>query len=236
MENLRQDLELLYELQEYDIKIENIRNSIDEAPSLIENKQKELEIKRLETEEKKKNYVNLNSLKKEKDAILDAKEKTIGKHSLELNTVKSNDTYKAMLLEIDKAKADKSVIEDEILDLMDKIEKENKIVKDSETELKEFELKIKDEIAGIESFVKKCSDDIKKIEEERELHKSKVNKNILGQYERIREGRNGQGICIVDGESCGGCGMVLRPQLINQAQKCQELIFCDNCSRILLKK
>ncbi|MDR2426193.1 MAG: C4-type zinc ribbon domain-containing protein [Endomicrobium sp.] len=236
MENLRQDLELLYELQEYDIKIENIRNAISDVPLQIDNKQKELEIKKREMEEKKKNYVNLNSLRKEKEAVLDAKEKAIGKHSLELNTIKSNDTYKALLLEIGKAKADKSIIEDEILELMDKIENENKIVKDSETELREFEVKIKSEIAEIEISANKYSDEIKKIEEERERHKLKVNKNILQQYERIREGRNGQGISIIEGESCGGCGMVLRPQLINQAQKCHDLIFCDNCSRILLKK
>lgn len=236
MENLKQDLELLYELQDYDIKIEGIKNHISEAPSLIESKKEELEAKKLETEEKKKNYVALNSLKKEKEALLDAREKAIGKHSMELNSVKSNDTYKALLLEIEKAKADKSVIEDEILELMDKIESENKLVKDSENALKEHETKIKSEIAAIESSVQKYSDEIKKIEENREQHKLKVNKSILEQYERIREGRNGQGICTVDEESCGGCGMVLRPQLINQAQKCHELVFCDNCSRILLKK
>ena len=141
-----------------------------------------------------------------------------------------------MLLEIEKAKADKSVVEDEILELMDKIEAENRLVKDSENAFKESELKIKGEISAIENSVKQYCDDIKSIEDNRERHKLKVNPKIAQQYERIREGRDGQGICLVDGESCGGCGMVLRPQLINQAQKCAELVFCDNCSRILLKK
>lgn len=236
MENLKQDLELLYELQDYDIKIDDIKKQMEDAPALIEEKQKDLESKKHEFEEKKKGFVALNSLKKEKEALLDSKEKAIGKHSMELNSVKSNDTYKALLLEIEKAKADKSVIEDEILELMDKIDAENKIVKDSENELKEYEQKIKNEISAIESSVRQHSDEIKNIEAEREAHKLKVSKIILEQYERIREGRDGQGICIVDAESCGGCGMVLRPQLINQAQKCTELVFCDNCSRILLKK
>jgi len=236
MENLKNDLELLYELQDYDLKIEGIRKRIENAPALIDGMNKDLDAKRQEAEEKKKNFVALNSLKKEKEAVLDSKEKAIGKHSLELNSVKSNDTYKALLVEIEKAKADKSVIEDEILELMDKIENENKIVKESEAELKAYEQKVKSEISETESSVKRFSDEITKIEEERNRHKDKVNKNILDQYERIREGRDGQGICLIDGESCGGCGMVLRPQLINQAQKCHELVFCDNCSRILLKK
>ena len=236
MENLKQDLELLYELQNYDIKIENIRKHMAEAPLLIDIKQRSLEAKKQESEEEKKNFVALNSLKKEKEALLDAREKAIGKHSLELNTVKANDTYKALLLAIEKAKADKSVIEDEILELMDKIDIENTIVKEADAALKEYEQKIKNEIIEIENSTKKYSEEIKTIEDGREQHKLKVNKTILDQYERVREGRDGQGICLIDTESCGGCGMVLRPQLINQAQKCHDLVFCDNCSRILLKK
>ena len=236
MENLKQDLELLYELQDYDIKIEKIKEQVSSAPKRVEERQKELEDKKTETDLKKKAFVELNSLKKEKESLLDSREKAIGKHSLELNSVKSNDTYKALLLEIEKAKADKSVVEDEILMLMDKIDSEAVIVKKAESELRESEQKIKSEIAEIESSANKAEEEIKTLEKEREEYKLKVNKNILDQYERIREGRNGQGICVIDAESCGGCGMVLRPQLINQAQKCHELVFCDNCSRILLKK
>jgi predicted nucleic acid-binding Zn-ribbon protein len=236
MENLKQDLELLYGLQDYDIKIEKIREELAGAPAIIKEKLQNVDNKKAEAEEKKKNFVALNSLRKEKEAVLDSKEKAVAKHSMELNTVKSNDAYKALLSEIEKAKADKSVIEDEILELMEKIDVESAVVKQSEAELKEFEQKTKSELSAIESSSKKLEADIAVIEKEREDFKHKVNPKILEQYERIREGRDGQGICLIDGESCGGCGMVLRPQLINQAQKCHELVFCDNCSRILLKK
>ncbi|MCL2485765.1 MAG: C4-type zinc ribbon domain-containing protein [Endomicrobia bacterium] len=236
MENLKQDLELLYNLQDYDIKIMALRNHIASIPALISEKQKEVENKKAETEAKKKNFVDLSSLKKEKEALLDSKEKAIAKNSGELNSVKSNDTYKALLLEIEKAKADKSVVEDEILELMVKIDSEAPVVKNAETELKDFEQNIKNEITGLENSAKKDEESIADIEKEREEYKHKVSPKILEQYERIREGRDGQGIVLVDGESCGGCSMVLRPQLINQAHKFTDLVYCDNCSRILLKK
>ncbi|MCL2390196.1 MAG: C4-type zinc ribbon domain-containing protein [Endomicrobia bacterium] len=236
MENLKQDLELLYNLQEYDIKIAALRNHIAGIPVIISSKQKEIENKKTEIEVKKKDFVDLNSLKKEKEALLDSKEKAIAKNSMELNSVKSNDTYKALLLEIEKAKADKSVVEDEILELMLKIDSESSIVKNAENDFKNFEQKLKSEITELENSVKKDEESIAGIEKEREEYKHKVSPKILEQYERIREGRDGQGIVLVDGESCGGCSMVLRPQLINQAHKCNELVFCDNCSRILLKK
>jgi predicted nucleic acid-binding Zn-ribbon protein len=236
MDNLRPELELLYELQSYDIRISDIKKKISKAPSLVEEKRKSLEYKKTQAETKKKNYVRLNSLKKEKEAAFDSKEKAINIYSIELNSVKSNDIYKEVLLKIEKAERDKGIIENEILELMDKIEKESVIVKSTEDELKKVEKEIKNEINEFESFIKKVEKEITAVETEREEYKLKISENILMQYERIRDGRDGRGICLIDDESCGGCGMMLRPQLINQSYKCHELVFCDNCSRILLQK
>lgn len=236
MNDLKQDLELLYELQTYDVEIADIKNQISQFPSMVEEKNKELEIKKIETDAKKKSFVELNSIKKEKESLLDSKEKTISKYSMELNTVKSNDIYKTLLLEIEKAKNDKNIIEDKFLELMDKIDNESVIVKKTVAELKEFEQKIAMDISKIEIFKKKLEVKINDLKQAREEHKLRINQSILSQYERLSEGRDGEGIAIVDGESCGACGMVLRPQLLNQAQKGRELVFCDNCSRILLKK
>jgi predicted nucleic acid-binding Zn-ribbon protein len=236
MDNLRSELELLYELQNYDIRISDIREKISKAPSLVEDKKKSLEYRKMETESKKKNFVKLNSLKKEKETAFDSKEKSISVYSIELSSVKSNDVYKAVLLKIEKAKSDKSAIENEILELMDKIEKESVIVKSAEDELKKLEKKVKNDIGEFENFIKKLEKEVTAVETEREEHKLKISKTILMQYERIRDGRDGRGICFINDESCGGCGMMLRPQLINQSYKCHELVFCDNCSKILLQK
>ncbi|OEG70799.1 hypothetical protein ATZ36_17665 [Candidatus Endomicrobiellum trichonymphae] len=236
MDNLRPELELLYELQNYDIRISDIRKKISKAPSLVEDKKKSLEYKKMEIESKKKNFVKLNSLKKEKEAAFDSKEKSISAYSIELNSVKSNDVYKVVLLKIEKAKSDKGAIENEILELMDKIEKESVIVKSAEDELKKLEKKIKNDISEFENFIKKLEKEVTAVETERGEYKLKISKTILMQYERIRDARDGRGICLIDDESCGGCGMMLRPQLINQSYKCHELVFCDNCSKILLQK
>jgi predicted nucleic acid-binding Zn-ribbon protein len=237
MDNLRLELKLLYELQNYDIRISDIREKISRAPSLVEEKKKSLEHKKIETETKRKNFVKLNSFKKEKEEVLDSKEKTISSYSVELDSVRSNDGYKAVLLKIEKAGSDKSVIENEILELMDEIEKESVVVKSAEDELKEFERTTKNEINEFKNFIKKLGEKVSAVEREREEYKLKINKVILMQYESICDGRDGRrGICLINNESCEGCGMMLRPQLINQAYKCHELVFCDNCSRILLQK
>jgi len=236
MEDLKQDLELLFELQNYDIKISDVNKQISLVPSSIEQKNIILEDKKAELSEEKKKYVDLVSLKKEKESLLADKEKAIEKHSMELNTVKSNDTYKALLLEIEKAQADKNILEDELLALMEKVDEESAKIKTAENEFQKFEENIKKEITDIKNNANKLKEEAIALENKREEHKLKVSKSVLSHYERLKEGRDGRGLAIVDGESCGGCGMVLRTQLINQALKGQELVFCDNCSRILFKK
>ena len=124
MENLRENLLLLSQLQEKDTEIFKLKQQADAAPKLLEAKNAEIEKLHKDFEQKKSEYVRLNSLKKEKEALLAAKEANIAKHNADLLTIKSNDLYKTCLLEIEKAKADKSVIEDEILQLMEDIDKE----------------------------------------------------------------------------------------------------------------
>ncbi|MDR1511586.1 MAG: C4-type zinc ribbon domain-containing protein [Endomicrobium sp.] len=238
MGNLKHDLELLCELQKYDVKTYNLKEKINKIYFEIEEKKRilELENKKINLNVKKENFIRLKSLKNEKEALLDSKEKKINKYLMELNIVKSNDTYKALLFEIEKTRKHKSILEDEILELMEKVDKEYIIIKTGENELKKIEQKVKNELYEIKNFAKKLEEEINEIEKEKEKQKLKINKAMLLQYERLRNnGRNEKVVCIIDGESCSGCGILLRPQLINQVQKYHELVFCDNCSRILLK-
>ena len=236
MENLKETLGLLYQLQEKDVKIFELKQNLTNLPKIVEEKQKQIADLKTSFENKKSEYVRLNSLKKEKEALLSTKEAAIAKHTSDLNTIKANDMYKNCLLEIEKAKADKSVVEDEILQLMEDIDKEMVNLKKYEEETKVKEAGINKEIADAKLTVEKAKENIETIQKEREEFAKTIDKNILSQYERIRESRNGQGIATIDGESCSGCNMVLRPQLIVQATKCKELVYCDNCSRILFNK
>jgi predicted nucleic acid-binding Zn-ribbon protein len=238
MEDLKQDLALLFELQNYDIKISDVNKQISLVPSLIEQKNIILNHKKAELNEKKKKYIDLVLLKKEKEYLLADKEKAIEKYFIELNAVKSNNTYKALLLKIEKVKTSKSILEDDILMFMEKVDEESVRVKAAENEFQEFEENIKKEITDIKNNVDKLKEEAIALENKREDRKLKVSKFALSHYERLKEGRNGCGVAmavIVSGESCGYCGMVLRTQLINQVLKGQEFVFCDNCSRILFK-
>ncbi|MFA7074418.1 MAG: hypothetical protein WC234_04430, partial [Endomicrobiaceae bacterium] len=168
MENLRETLMSLCVLQEKDIKLEKLKNELEDLPKSVEQKKQELVNIKKEFDSRKETYVKLNSLKKEKEALLVAKESLIGKYTTDLNNVKSNDVYKSCLLEIEKAKADKSVIEDEILQLMEEIDKEAVNLKQYEEDYKKSDIEINDQIKGIQSSADKIKEELENMKLERE--------------------------------------------------------------------
>ncbi|MCX5782019.1 MAG: C4-type zinc ribbon domain-containing protein, partial [Elusimicrobia bacterium] len=160
----------------------------------------------------------------------------IKKHNMELNSIKSNEAYKALLIEIEGAKANKSVLEDEILDLMEKIDQESVKVKQRENDLKAKESEIQTKISKIEEESKRIQVEIEKLQAEREEFAKKIPDELLGRYNYIREGRDGIAVVGLDGDICEGCSTVLRPQTINDICKGKDFVICDNCSRIIYKK
>ncbi|MDR0822982.1 MAG: C4-type zinc ribbon domain-containing protein [Endomicrobium sp.] len=236
MENLIQDLEALSQLQDFDNKINKAKQNILSSPAKIEAKNQELSLKKEKLSAIKKDFVASSSSIKEQEAQLAQKEQAIGKYNAELNSTKTNAAYTALIEQINKAKADISIIEDKILSLLDGIDSNSDSVKKAESEFKEFEAKIKADIVQIEEEAKKSQNNITDIEKARQEHKSKISTKILEQYERIREGNGGAGLSFVENGACSMCGLVLRPQLVNQVKKNTELVFCDGCSSILFYK
>ncbi len=66
MENLKENLLLLCDLQEIDTRIVNMEQNLLNLPKKIEEKKREIINLKSDFENKKAEYVKLNSLKKEK--------------------------------------------------------------------------------------------------------------------------------------------------------------------------
>jgi predicted nucleic acid-binding Zn-ribbon protein len=163
-------------------------------------------------------------------------ESAIGKHSGELNAVKSNDAYKALLSEIEKEKTKKYSVEDEILAIMEYLEKESLVVKAKEKEAKEKEGEVAAIIARLTAEQKAGLESVAALEAERAEFAKHINENIMSKYDYIRSNRGGSALVEIVGGNCGGCHFELRQATINEASKGAEFVFCDSCSRILYKK
>ena len=100
-------------------------------------------------------------------------------------------------------------------------------VKDEETKLKQLEAKCVED--GI-----KLDADIEIVKKQRNEEAAKVeNSGLLKKYEEVRANVGGKGIAKVEGSSCQGCYMNLRPQEAIEVKKFEKVILCETCGRIL---
>jgi hypothetical protein len=233
MENLEEQIKLLVELQRLDTHIFKLENELENIPE---------EIKALD-DDFKNETATLKALedgvkafqlkRKEKEGDLESKEGTIKKYQSQLYQVKTNKEYSALQEEIGRVRADNSLIEEVIIKILDDIDVENnKVAKEKEI--------VKQKESGLASKKKKLSDEADRVKKELGALKAgradlaaKVEKIVLSKYEKALKNRDGLAVVPVLNESCQGCFRVMPPQVINEIKMMKELIFCENCTRIL---
>jgi len=233
---LSDDITLLIELQEKDNVIDELNSKIKEMPLEISIKKELISQLKLDFEETKSALTQLQIKRKGKEMDVETKDALVKKHSGELNSAKSNDVYKALILEIEFAKKEKYELEDEILQIMEESEFKNIELKENEKKYKEKEKYIEQEIIDITKQLDVLKNNVLEKCQQRDSLVKKIDPNVLSTYEYIRSGKGGVAVACIEGENCGGCHINLRPQLVNEVHKAQGLVRCDNCFRILYKK
>ncbi|MCM8770939.1 MAG: C4-type zinc ribbon domain-containing protein [Candidatus Omnitrophica bacterium] len=210
-----------------------LRDEKEELPKKLEAKEREFEEKKeslLKIEEK---YKDLLKQKKDKELQLATKEESIKKLQAQLYTLKTNKEYTAMLVEIEGAKADKSALEDEILAILENVDKVKEEEAKEKEKLSREESVFKEEKKKIEERIKEIEQRIAQLEAQRKIFSAGIDAKILAQYERILKNRQGMALAAVVNYSCQGCFMNVTHQIINEIKMYERLVTCGVCQRIL---
>jgi len=231
--DIGEQITLLIELQKLDAQIFGLNRRKNGFPVIIKNLEDSFN-KEAEILKTKDNELKLSLVKqKEKENDLASKEETIKKCQTQLYQIKTNKEYKAMQQEIKGYEADKSALEDEIIAVLDEVEEKKKDIEKEKTLLKEKEKKLNAEKERCNKELKEIEAELGSLNAQRAEQASKVDKNMLGKYERILKGKEGLAMVPVREDSCGGCHLNLPPQVINEIQMKKDLVFCESCARIL---
>ena len=229
---MKDQIEALEELQIIDEELREIESDLRKYPHYITEYKNELQLIKDTLNNKKSDLEELEKTKKSLEQKLQENEDTIKKADKKLFEIKTHKEYEALQKEITETKKHNIEIEEELLLKMDQIEKLEAEVKDEESRLEakenEFNEKIEEYEKIIEDLKAKHDPKIKQKEEAA----SKVNRDVLSVYEKIRQ-RNGSALAEVTNEVCTGCHMNIPPQLYNEVLTQNKIIQCPNCKKIL---
>jgi hypothetical protein len=62
---------------------------------------------------------------------------------------------------------------------------------------------------------------------------AEIKPDVLSNYDKLREAKNGLAVVITKNELCMGCNMKIPPQSYNLVITSDDIIYCPNCRRML---
>ena len=177
------------------------------------------------------------SLKERKTYEMDVEQwkERVTKYRNQSAEVKTNEAYKALLHEMESAEAEVAKAEDRLLERMVAGEEYDLQVKSGEAALKEIESAVGRERQAIQSEYQAAQKELAAAEAARASAVAAAPADLVDHHERVARRHGGIALAEVRGESCGQCGVHIRPHVIQQLRRegNEEFFHCETCTRIL---
>src|SRR5690349_21319990 len=231
---MKAELEKLIALQNLDTTIRRLEKELEAIPQRraeIEGEfdQRAFEIRGLESrrDEAKHTRARLENEISEQKTRAERAERN-------LMSSKKQDEYTAAIREADAARKQISGLETQILEQLEQLEQAEAALNERADEIatmnsdREAKLKAFDDEAGT------IGDRLATARKEREEVFASLPKQLSALYSRIGARiRDGVAVAEARNRSCSACFMSLRPQMMAEIRRGEDIITCDNCGRIL---
>ena len=228
-----ESIEVLKRLQSLKSKINELKEYQELRKQDVQKKKTQIEDKKALAEEKHEEKLSRQKEIDRKELDLKTDEGEITKYNVQLNSIKTNKEYTALCTEIGSKKADMSILEDEILSTMSKLESVSEEYNKLQEDLRREEENLKDLVESVDADVKETDIEIEKIQNDQKKYIDALDENSLKHYNRLSSIKGGKAVVAVLDNMCGGCSMKITAQTLNSLMGGNELVFCQSCSRIL---
>jgi predicted nucleic acid-binding Zn-ribbon protein len=151
-----------------------------------------------------------------------------------LMSAKKQDEYTAAIREADAARKQISALETQILEQMEILEQAEKELKERAPEVEKLGADMTERLKGFDEQARAQQQQLESTRAERERVMNELPKAMSTLYKRI-SARIRDGVAMAEARSgaCTACYMALRPQVMADVRRGNEVITCDNCNRIL---
>ena len=151
-----------------------------------------------------------------------------------LMSSKKPDEYTAAIREADAARKQISALETQILEQMEQLEKAETSLNERADEIVTMNSDRETKLKAFDEETVTIGERLVAARKEREEVFASLPKPMSALYSRIGARiRDGVAVAEARNRSCSACFMSLRPQVMAEVRRGEDIITCDNCGRIL---
>ena len=227
------ELSRLIDVQEIDKVIQEVTQGLARLPEELKAGEAALEELKAAHAARLQELEDLKAQRRDTEMEMAEMEEGIKNSRQRLMEIKSNIEYKAMLKEIAFKEDQRDQRETRILQFMDLLETQNRLIAEQIGQMEEQEAILGQQRQEVAVQVAKLQRELAELEERRKKVRKAVPAPLMKRYEFIRQRRNSSAICPVHEGVCLGCHMNILPQQFIDLQKGLEILQCPHCQRIL---
>ena len=226
------DIASAVRLQELDLRAADLTKEIASLPKHIAEIEKKLDSHQRKLEADRAALSANQKDRKKFEGDIQMQEQKISKLKDQMLQAKTNDQYKAFQHEIGFCETEIRRAEDRILDLMSESEGLEKNVKTAEVALKAEKADVEAEKQQARERTDADQKELNELQANRKSIAASMTPGVYSAYERIR-GRRGSAVAeVIDGR-CSVCHIAIRPQIMQDIKRGEQLLTCESCQRIL---
>jgi predicted nucleic acid-binding Zn-ribbon protein len=231
---VKAELAQLIALQKTDTNIRTLQAEIESIPERRAEIEREFDQRAFEIRalEQKRDAAFHERARLEKE-IFEQRQKA-ERADRNLKAVKKPDEYTAAIREADAARKQISAFETQVLEQMEGFESAEKELAERAPEVEKLREDMQARFAQFDEQVTRQQKELDEARTERERMMKELPKPIASMFNRISARiRDGVAVARAHNGACTACYMALRPQVMADVRRGNEVITCDNCNRIL---
>ncbi len=233
-------LQALLELQNIELQIVDIRRQIQQKERQVAAHRKKLEMAESAEEVEKAEIRRSQMAFDELDSEIKGRSSHIDKLRENLNLVKTNKEYAAVLDQLNNSKADLKRIEERAMQLMSELEQRKAALSDRQRGHASERERLSELQAQLEQVRGSYSARLTQLEKQREAAAGAIDAATRTLFDQLVERYDGEAMAEVlkpnarrDEYICGACQMGLRVEHANALAVRDDIRRCESCGRIL---
>jgi predicted nucleic acid-binding Zn-ribbon protein len=213
-------------------QLTDLRDRVERGPKQIRNRDVNVAQLKTRLEEARQKVQQTQMAIDRKQLDLKSSEQKLVDVRVKLNAASSNKEYQAFLEQIAAAEMAGSVLSDEILESMEKLDDVSAIVKEAEKTVAAGTKELEKTRSDVENSAASLRADIARLEAELTSAEAALPGDFKADYHRVIRGKGADGLASVEDCTCGSCGQQITLNMQNELMLSKP-IFCRSCGCLL---